>query len=102
MLDTVERGSGSLVSTSVFMGIAALTFGLLSGVSVIRHAVGALRAAENAAIDLATFAVEGEVNPCSRSRPPMTECSVAGDTVTVRVSVRGFRASATAGPDPRD
>lgn len=102
MRDGVERGSGSLVSVSAIAGISALAFGLLAGVAVIRQSIEALRTAESAAITLATLSAEGEAEPCRRAKAPIVECSADGDTVTVRVELRGFRASATAGPDPRD
>lgn len=98
MCDGVERGSGSLVSVSAIAGISALAFGLLAGVSVIRQSVEALRTAESAAITLATLAAEGDTEPCRRAKPPIAECSSNGDTVTVHIELRGFRASATAGP----
>ena len=88
------------MTTMIAIGsVVALVFGLLAGIAVITRATDALRAAEQAAIAIATLIAEGEPNPCSRAQPPVIACAREGSAATVSVELRGTRATATAGPD---
>ena len=79
--------------------VAAITFGLLAGVSVIQRATEAIRVAEHAAVTTATLYAEGEAKPCERAVAPVVQCTMSGGTATVGVELRGSRATATAGPE---
>jgi hypothetical protein len=95
----LERGSGTVTTMIAIGSVVALVFGLLAGIAVITRATEALRAAERAAIALATLIAEGEPDPCSRAQPPVIACARDGSAATVSVELRGARATATAGPD---
>ena len=95
----LERGSGTATTLIVIGGITALAFGLLSGISAVRHATDALRTAEREAIGAATAFSEGEPDPCARVHETVVDCVRDGRAVTVTVVRNGIRASATAGPD---
>lgn len=98
MRDAVSRGSGSIATIATIGSLVAVTLGLLAGVTVIRNSTESLRAAEAAAVKLATLYAEGDVKPCEQSQPPVTSCTLQPPAVTVVVELRGIRAGATAGP----
>ena len=79
--------------------VASITFGLLAGVTVIRHATEVIRAAEHAALATATLYAEGEAKPCERAVAPVVHCAMSGGMATVSVELHGSRATATAGPE---
>ena len=95
----VERGSGTVTSLVAVGGAVALGFGLLAGISVMVHATAALRAAERAAIAVATERTAGERDPCVRMTAPIVACSIDGLSATVTVALNGVRATAIAGPE---
>lgn len=79
--------------------VASIAFGLLAGVALIQRATEAIRAAEHAAVAMATLFAEGEATPCKRAVAPIVECTMSGGTATVSVELHGSRATATAGPE---